>query len=163
MLSREGIPEKLQSSQRSLDMRYKGQGFELNLKTAKPLTEKSLQDSIVQFHEKHREIYGYSAINEEVEIVNAKLRVIGFLEKPSLKKQLVKKGISNKYETRNVYFESIDTWIDTPIIDRNILQGNIKGPAIIEQYDATTVLYPDWYLVKDLYGNLKLRRSHNES
>jgi N-methylhydantoinase A len=163
MLRKEGILKEHQSSQRSLDMRYKGQGFELNLKTAKPVTEKSLQDSITLFHDKHKEIYGYSAIDEQVEIVNTKLRVIGFLEKPSLKKQLIKNGIDYEYETRNVYFESIDAWLDTPVIDRNKLQRDIQGPAIIEQYDATTVLYPGWNLVKDLYGNLKLRRSPNEN
>jgi N-methylhydantoinase A len=156
-LYKEGILESLQKSQRSLDMRYKGQSFELNIKVSSIGTEYFLVESIEKFHEKHREIYGYSAEDEPVEIVNAKLRVIGLLEKPRLKKI---ENTSSPYSVRErkVYFELIEEWLDTPVIERSKFHGELEGPAVIEQYDSTTVIYPDWKLEHDRYGNLILSR-----
>ena len=38
------------------------------------------------------------------------------------------------------------------------MNGLRDGPAVIEQYDATTVVYPGWSYTPDDYGNLILRR-----
>jgi N-methylhydantoinase A len=156
-LNNEGIPENLQKAQRSYDMRYKGQGFELNIKALSIDTQDPLKKSVKRFHEKHEEVYGYSAKDEPVEIVNAKLRVIGVLEKPKLKKREKSSNISSGSK-RKVYFESPGQWLDTPVIERNKIQGKLDGPAVIEQYDSTTILYPDWKLEPDQYGNLILKR-----
>jgi N-methylhydantoinase A len=153
----EGIPEEAQTFQRSLDMRYSGQGYELNINIPRPLSGAVLKKSIEKFHQRHRDVYGYSAENEPIEIVNSKIRVIGFLEKPKLKKIKVKKPESN-LEYRKVYFEKKEKWIETPVFDRDRVNFKIEGPAVLEQYDSTTILYPGWTLEPEHYGNLILRR-----
>jgi len=91
-----------------------------------------------------------------VEVVNAKLRVIGRLDKP----QLTEVGAAEEHEasTRRVYYETMGDWVDADVIQRGALTGKAEGPAIIEQYDSTTVVYPGWSYEPDRLGNLILRR-----
>ncbi len=156
-LSQEGIPERRRSFRRTLDIRYRGQGYELNVDTRKPVTHSSLSESIKAFHVKHREVYGYSAEEEPAEIVNAKLRVIGLLEKPRLRRRRRKRSDLSP-DHRKVYYESLGKWVETEVHQRVALNEFREGPAVIEQYDATTVVYPGWSYTPDDYGNLVLRR-----
>lgn len=157
-LSSEGIPPKHRSQRRTLDIRYRGQGYELNVETSKPVTHTSITESVKKFHVKHREVYGYSDQEEPVEIINAKLRVIGHLQKPRLKHRQ-KNRYDQPPDQRNVYYETPDEWINTDVHQRSALNRLREGPAIIEQYDATTVVYPNWSYTPDKYGNLILRRT----
>ena len=94
------------------------------------------------------------------EIVNAKLRVIGILESPRLKKkETVGKVEAREY--RRVFYEKENEWFDVAVYDRSALGSEVAGPAIIEQYDSTSVIYPDWSFRPDDYGNLLLRRRDN--
>lgn len=157
-LTDENIPDKRQTSQRTIDLRYKGQGFELNIPIGKPVTSDSLVELLKGFHRKHREVYGYSAENEPVEVVNLKLRSIGTLDKPQLKVRK-KKVVHVDPVYRDVFFENLDQWVSTPVFSRDLFNGDFDGPAIIEQYDATSVVYPGWSFKSDKYGNLVLRRN----
>ena len=60
--------------------------------------------------------------------------------------------------TRQVYFEEPGEWLETQVINRGTLTGETEGPAVIEQYDSTTVVYPGWSFNPDRYGNLVMRR-----
>ncbi|MBC8462901.1 hydantoinase/oxoprolinase family protein [Candidatus Bathyarchaeota archaeon] len=156
-LELEGVHESKHRFLRTLDMRYRGQGFELNVETGGRFIADSIKDALNGFHRKHMEVYGYMDEGEPVEIVNAKLRAIGLLETPDL----VDRGINGKSEpreTRNVYFESLGDWSDTGVYDRNGLGREVEGPAIVEQYDSTTVVYPGWTLRQDSKGIMTLRR-----
>ena len=156
-LSQEGIPERHRSFQRTLDIRYRGQGFELSVDTKKPVTRSSIAESVKAFHVKHNEVYGYSAEEEPTEIVNAKLRVIGFLEKPKLRRRRRNRSDPSP-DHRRVFYENLGEWVETEVHRRAALNGLREGPAVIEQYDATTVVYPGWSYTPDDYGNLILRR-----
>ena len=156
-LELEGVHESKHRFLRTLDMRYRGQGFELNVETGGRFMTDSIKDALNGFHRKHMEVYGYMDEGEPVEIVNAKLRAIGLLEALGL----VDRGINGKSEpreTRNVYFESLGAWSDTGVYDRNGLGREVEGPAIVEQYDSTTVVYPGWTLRQDSKGIMTLRR-----
>ena len=157
ILELEGVPESGHKFLRTLDMRYKGQGFELNVETRGRFTGNSVNDALIGFHGKHMEVYGYMDEGEPVEIVNAKLRAIGLLETPGLVDN-GNNGKSEPRETRKVYFESLGDWSDTGVYDRNSLGDEVEGPAIVEQYDSTTVVYPDWTLRQDGKGIMTLRR-----
>lgn len=156
-LDSEGVPSSHQRIQRTLDMRYRGQGFELNIETMKPFTSDSVKEAIDGFHRKHTEIYGYAEENEPIEVVNVKLRVIGLLDSPQLKKR-EPIGESKPRETRKVYYETDSGWRETGVYERSGLGSEIMGPAVIEQYDSTTVIYPGWSCKPDVFGNLILRR-----
>jgi len=151
------VPKKYRSFKRTLDMRYKGQGFELNIDTEKPFNSSSMDKSLQKFHTKHIEVYGYAEKNEPLEVVNAKLRAIGKIESPKLgKKQIIPD--SRPCEYRKVFYETDDSWKNVRVYKRNSLGSENLGPAVIEQYDSTTIVYPDWKFIPDIFGNLILRR-----
>jgi N-methylhydantoinase A len=156
-LELEGVPVDRRRFQRTLDIRYKGQGFELNVETTGKFTSASVGEAVKEFHGKHMEVYGYMDVDEPVEFVNAKLRVIGLLDTPSLAR--VQGDGMEPSGTRKVFFESAGDWVDTLVYDRNGLGGKVEGPAIVEQYDSTAVVYPGWSLEQDGLGIMTLRRS----
>jgi N-methylhydantoinase A len=157
ILDEEDIPVERRDIIRGLDMRYRGQGFELSVPTGSPATGESVRRSITGFHDKHREVYGYAAEDEPVEVVNARLRVIGRLDKPALAEGKAER-MGDAPMSRRVYFETVEEWVDTDVIQRGGLVEGGNGPAVVEQYDSTTVVYPGWSYEPDRLGNLILRR-----
>src|ERR1700674_5490681 len=73
-LRREGFPQTRQRHERSLAVRYKGQSFELQIKQ----TSGNIADAC---HRAHRSRYGYAQENNVVEIVSARVRSIGVVDK----------------------------------------------------------------------------------
>lgn len=144
---------------REMDLRYFGQSYELTVPVSKPFTNDIINQTLESFHKKHMKIYGYAVKEEPVELVNVRITVIGFIEKP----KLIEKPLSNEKPSsyahigkRKVFFEQLGDYIETSIYERERLKpGNlIEGPAVIEQYDATTVVYPDWITAVDKFENL---------
>jgi N-methylhydantoinase A len=154
----EGVDPGSMSFLRQLDLRYLGQSYELSIDVSGVLRANTLQEGVKNFHKRHREIYGYGAEEEQVELVNVRLRAIGEIPKPQLRNWVPSRELAPS--ERRVYFEVSDSWLDTPIYDRRSLAagGALEGPAIIEQYDSTTVVYPGWRADVDEYGILNLRR-----
>jgi N-methylhydantoinase A len=161
LLEKQRVPKVNMHFIRQMDLRYFGQSYELTISTSKPFTEKVLHQTVENFHKKHLAIYGYAVKSEPVELVNVKLIAVGIVEKPKLKekplhgKKPAEKAVIAK---RKVFFEQNNDYIETPVYRRERLKaGNvINGPAVIEQYDATTVVYPDWIASVDRFGNIVL-------
>ncbi len=148
-LQREGIAPKNISLERYLDMRYRGQSYEIVV----PLGT----DFIEKFHLLHEKTYGYCNRDKEVEIVNIRLRARGKLSKPEFKRapELTSKIPSNaQLGNRDVIFSGKTH--KARIYDRDILlPGNIvKGPAIIVEYSSTIVIPPVCEAEIDLYENI---------
>jgi len=156
-LGAEGVPGANMSFLRQADLRYMGQAYELTVRAPKRVDGESLTAMIIGFHRRHAEAYGYSAEAEPVELVNLRLRAIGAIPKPDLKGG--KRGEADVSGERRVYYEIDGGWADTPVIQRG--EGwvaTLEGPAIVEQYDATTGVYPGWHVETDGVGNLVLGR-----
>jgi len=145
---------------RQLDLRYLGQAYELTVDSPDHFDAGAAQSAVAAFHRRHLEVYGYSAIEEPVEFVNIRLRAVGFISKPSLKESPQASIEPSPLERRLVYFEGKDAWIETPVYKREAIRTGctLKGPAVVEQYDATTVIYPSWGATVDGFGNMVLRR-----
>jgi len=147
---------------RYLDMRYVGQSYELTIPVAKPFTDSQVPKLLDDFHGRHKEAYGYSAREGEVEAVNARVVAIGIVKKPRLK-EVEKCGSQYPSESvigeREVFFEEFNKYVNCKVFRREKLKsGNvISGPAIIEQYDSTIVVYPSWTAEVDGYGNILMR------
>ena len=146
---------------RQMDLRYYGQSYELTISTYKPFTEKALRKTVESFHKKHEAIYGYAVEKERVELVNIKVIAVGLVKKPRLKEKPLNQEKPEKdaiIAQRKVFFEQDNEYVKTSIYKRVRLKaGNvISGPAVIEQYDATTVVYPDWIASVDRFGNIVL-------
>ncbi len=158
ILTQEGFAPNQIILEKNLALRYLGQSYELTI----PL-RKNLEQTTQLFHQRHQETYGYASPNEPTEVVSAHLVARGLTQKPEFKKaSLADPGppIEALAERRAVYFEQTD-WVETPIYARSkLLPGNrITGPAIIEQYDATSVIPPSWSASVDEFSNLYLRRN----
>jgi N-methylhydantoinase A len=157
-LASEGVKTGSMSFIRQADIRYLGQAYELTVKAPQRVDSESLAATIVGFHSRHAEVYGYSAEGEPVELVNIRLRAVGAIPKPDLKETRYR-GEPNRIGTRSVYFETDGGWAETPIYERGEgWDSGFVGPAVVEQYDATTVVYPSWSVETDEVGNMILGR-----
>ena len=164
ILEREGMRPEDIIFLRQVDMRYVGQSYELTV----PLPDERLNTAEIArvldgFHLEHDRAYGYSAPEEPVEFVNLRLTAIGKIAKPQLR-ELEREGgdaVEAQKETRSVYFAERGGYVDCPIYDRYRLGAGcvLKGPAIVEEVDSTTVIHPGYQAVVDKFGNLILSRS----
>lgn len=142
---------------RSLDMRYLGQGYEVNIPVNLEHFGLAREKMIKAFNEIHMMNYGYT-VNSEIEIVNIRLSGIVRPTIPKIPK-LKPHGSScsqrpNPYGRRKVFFKG--EFFETPIYNRDELFPEIliEGPAIIEEANSTTVVYPQQSLSVDDSGNL---------
>jgi len=165
VLVEESFSKQSIQHQRIVDLRYAGQGFELFI----PISNIKLQnddcsDKIKKlFQEKHEAIYGYILETEPIELVNIRVNSLGVIKKPKLTKVSIGSKKPPKdaiIGSRKVFFEEMNDFIDTDIYSRDKLVANIElvGPAVIEQYDTTTIVNPNWKAKLDEYGLIHLTR-----
>jgi len=134
--------------EKSCDLRYRGQGYELNLPFGK--------DVIQRFHAEHKRRYGYSSPEREVEIVTVRLRGrVASTEKLS-KLKIENKPGKLKESSAQVWFSGKKH--NTPVLPRESLKpGKVhRGPAIVTEYSATTVVPPGHKFHTDKTGNLMI-------
>jgi N-methylhydantoinase A len=134
----------------SLDLRYEGQGYELNL----PYTG----DYLDRFHHLHQMRYGYSSQGTPIEIVNLRVRVTIRNAPVELPQQEEKPGDGHHalLKTRSIYFDG--QWLKSNVYQRDLLVPGdfFSGPALITEYSSTTVLPPGFVARVDRFGNLIL-------
>jgi N-methylhydantoinase A len=144
-LKREGLRG---TSLRSVDLRYAGQGYEINV-AAGP-------EMLSLFHEAHRKRYGHADESRPMEIVNVRVRTIA--TSGPLKLPRRPRGEQNcshaVLKTKKVRYGN--QWLESPVLDREVLgPGNtLEGPAVVHEYSATTFLPPGCGAEVDEYSNL---------
>jgi N-methylhydantoinase A len=147
------------------DMRYAGQAYEIRIPFDESESSGSLADklrgAITAFHVSHKDLYGYSYQGTElIELVNLGVTGLGVLKRPQLPERA--KGDANPQaafkRNASVYFYQAKKVLECPVYNRDALQaGNvIQGPAIVEQYDSTTVVDVGWQGKMDRWGNITL-------
>lgn len=140
---------------RSLDIRYEGQSYELCI----PYFTKE-KNFLHKFHATHEQRFSYSRPDATVEVVNLRLSAIGETEKPILKKGSLSNSDPTKAKIKQgqVVFDGEN--YTTDFYSRKSLKpGNqIKGPAVITEFSATTVVPPNFVTDVDVYGILHLKR-----
>ena len=164
-MAREKIAEAEVTVERSAEMRYVGQSYELELPfRAGPVDESAISEVVEAFHSAHQRVYGHRDADHLVEFVT--LRVV-FSQSPSQLWTPTERERGGPDPTpaqkgvRPAYFTEYDGYVDTPIYSRDALQPGMRvnGPAIVEQEDTTTVVYPSWLAVVDSYGNILMELS----
>ena len=154
-------PEQLKID-RSLDMRYEGQSYELNIPyfTETGTSSRETQALIQKFHAAHEQRFGYARTDAPVEIVNLRLTATGETDKPSIQPLPIADADPSEALTVQelVIFEG--EALPTDFYRRETLRpGNqIEGPAILTEFSATTVIPPNFAAVVDAYQNLILTR-----
>jgi N-methylhydantoinase A len=121
----------------TLDMRYRGQSFELSI-----LAEPTVGQTVAAFHAQHAATYGYSVPDEPVELVNA--RVTAKTQTQPRRHRFEVHAAPNTSSRRRVWLD--DAWHEVRVFARSALrEGNrFAGPAIIEEFDATTFVPAAW-------------------
>jgi N-methylhydantoinase A len=152
----EGVAAESRSIDIVLDARYVGQNFELaiGLGSADPLPQ---ADAIRQrFFAEHERAYGFHNPADPIEIVNFRLIAVGQLRQPASRPGEVRRSGAPTVASHRAVWFSADIAQDTPVYDRATLMpgDTIIGPAVIEQLDATTLLFPGDRAAVDPYLNL---------
>ena len=136
----------------SLDLRYAGQGYELNV----PWTSSAAGESIAAFHRAHQQRYGFSNPEKPVQIVNLRLRMTATAEPylPQPRELVAGDGRGACYAERPIYFDG--RFVESRLYHRERLDpGNVvQGPAMITEYTSATVLPPGCSAAVDAFGNL---------
>ncbi len=156
-LAAQGIAVAERSFVRELDLRYVGQSMELAVSATA-----SLAAAVEAFHARHEARYGFAARADAVEIVTVRVTGVGTTPKPALAAVAVPAARAPEpsalRERRNVY--DGHRFVETPVYARTGLRPGdaFDGPAVVEQYDATTYIAPGWRARVDGFGNLVLER-----
>jgi len=149
-MAREGLRVEDLTLEPTLDLRYRGQSFEINV----PFGE----DFRKRFHAAHERLYGYGDDRRGIEIVTLRLRAIGRVRRPDLVRQDPLPG-------RPISLNQTDMWIEggrtaCPVYAREELDDGFSftGPALVVEETATHLIRPGWKAAVDRQGNLLLER-----
>ncbi|MCX7356126.1 MAG: hydantoinase/oxoprolinase family protein [Alphaproteobacteria bacterium] len=157
-LKKEGFKPAEIRVERSCDMRYKGQAYELNVKLPPgKMTPKLAGSLAARFHKRHHDAYGQSSPDEAVEIVNFRATGMGLVKKAQIKPlKAAKKTPAKAKGERKCYFGGKAGWKRCKVYERSGLQPGVKlaGPFIVEEPGATIVGFPGHTLTMDKFGNL---------
>jgi N-methylhydantoinase A len=174
-LMTEGLDPADASFVRELDLRYIGQGYELRTPLDglfdAHLTVDTLAAVRARFDERHAQIHGHAAKERPVELVSYRLRVRVTVPKyqPVAEPALARSTDTAIKGRRRIHIpvggpqagaEKGLGSVHAVLYERDRLDigATITGPAIVEQFDATTVIPPGWSGKVDRYRNLILRR-----
>jgi N-methylhydantoinase A len=157
----EGIADDRRVLMLSADMRYAGQNYELGI----PIDNDALQQGQIRslaaaFDAAHQQRFGFIAAADTIQITTLRVEASGIVPKarfdaaspPSTDSQFA------PIDARDVYFPEIGGFVSTSVYDRLELPAGavIRGPAVIEQMDATTLILPDLVATVDRHLNLIL-------
>lgn len=133
--------------ERTADIRYAGQSYELNVPW-------DARDPAAAFHREHQRVYGYANPDRAVEVVQARVRARIATVKPRL--EGLQRRAAGEVEQRRVRVRG--RWMRMPALQRaQVSRRAAKGPALVLDYGATTLVPPGWKFRLDAAGNLILK------
>jgi N-methylhydantoinase A len=159
LLESEGVAPERRAFLYSADLRYLGQTHELTVSLPGPYSADVHARLGWIFRHAHLREYGHAPEGDEpVEMVNLRVASLGRFERPEFPRVRPGGGASPR-EERPVYFDG--SWVPTPVYEREGLGSGdlVAGPAVVEQFDSTTLVPPGWVGRVDAIGNLILSRA----
>jgi N-methylhydantoinase A len=159
-LSGDGFTDQEIRIDRALDMRYAGQGYEITLSCTAHETA-ALAELRKRFDLEHKSQFGHMAPEEPVEVVSYRVAGIGLVPAVSMPK-FSPQGLRLSdalRETRQVRFDG--KTISCPVYQREKLDVGLtlRGPAILDQFDCTTVICAGQVARVDEWKNLIVTES----
>ena len=159
---KEQIPMDERGLEYYLDMRYKGQNYEISVPYDKSI--QNVEALRERFTETYLRLYSYSS-EDEVQIVNFGLSAIGRISKPRIEREdYVGEDSSSAIMGERMVLLEDGSRENYMLYDREKLHcGNvINGPAIVEQMDSTTIILNNQKAVVDEYFNMIITRCGGE-
>jgi N-methylhydantoinase A/oxoprolinase/acetone carboxylase beta subunit len=138
--------------ERSADLRYRGQSYEINVPCPGPLA-----DSAPRFHREHARLYGYSNPDGEIEVVTLRVRARTVLPKPSLSVAHLsaRRPAQRRAQRQSRRVFVAGSWHNLEVSNREHLGSQPRsGPALVLDYGSTTLISPGWTYRLDRRGNL---------
>jgi N-methylhydantoinase A len=158
----EGIPEEKIAIQLVADVRYFGEGHEVQVDIPTNLEgSEAVAYMWKKFHDVHDQTFGFNYEGEQdVELVNLRVQAVGMQHRPTLQPAVQKKSEAKPFGQRRVYWRN-SGWVNCPLYKRTELARaqRVVGPAIVEEYGSTVVVPSSWTVRPDAYGNLILEKS----
>ncbi|MER2192162.1 MAG: hydantoinase/oxoprolinase family protein [Solibacillus sp.] len=153
LLKEEGVDEAHSTLMNYIDLRYKGQWRSLAVPVADDIT--TLDQVLEGFHNEHKREFAYSDPSQPVEIYGLRVTAIGTVPKPEFPSYEPTGDLQQALkEEREVYFDG--EYLPAKVYNREKIPvlSEIKGPAIVDQLDTTTVIPPNFTAKVDLYKNI---------
>lgn len=144
---------------RTADIRYVGQGFEVETELPAIMRESERYALVQRFNLAYAALFGRHLERQKIEVIN--WRVEGFVDissSPTVDGQQAA-SIENKQEKkRQAYFPDINAFVDTPVIAESALMAGqtLEGPTLIEQAGSTVVVGPGDQFGLDAFGNIRV-------
>lgn len=157
----EGISAENRRAARTVDMRYAGQNYEISV----PLPEGEIgPHSLVALAERfaamHRQLYGFAADDEPVQLVTFRVEATALVPKATFTPRAFTGSDAARAlaDYRQVWLPDNGAFAPCPVYDRDRLEAGDRfdGPAIVEQMDATTFVHGGMTARVDTWLNLVL-------
>ncbi|NLS07044.1 hydantoinase/oxoprolinase family protein [Rhizobium sp. P32RR-XVIII] len=162
-LSEEGFGPSQIRITRALDMRYAGQGYELTVAVEDVGSRAALDEVRKRFDDEHELMFGHKASGESVEIISYRVKAVGLVPPVNAKQYQPQGGTADDafLGRRRVRMDGRD--IECAVYQRERLDVGITfdGPAVIEQFDCTTVVMPEQTVRVDQFKNLVVTGAKN--
>ena len=144
-----------------VDMKYEGQVSDLTVGMPEgKVTSQGLARLTESFDQEHEKTFGYRT-DAGYQLVNLRVIARGLSEESRVPENLQITVAPNRADTqRKVYFGPSHGWLETPVVDRHRLNGvKESGPLVVEEYDSTTIVPPNWNASIDDRENVVLERA----
>ena len=164
LLISEGFNSLQQEIIIQLDMKYIGQTSELTITMPdQSFTIESINKIQEIYMNEHDKTFGYR-VDEPMQLVNIRIIARGISSESRVPDKINSSNKINQSKNdnkRKVYFGQNIGWINTNIVDRLFLNKKPhKGPIIIEEYDSTTIVPPNWNASLDSMNNIILEKTN---
>ncbi len=161
-LERDGFPPARVEVLWTIDARYEGQSYEINVPVGRTLDLGALA---LDFNTLHQRLYAYSSPQEQVQLVNLRMTGIGRVPPVQLRPLSPASGAGRRAATatpkgcRPIFFFG-QGFVEAPVYEREHLPVgvDIAGPCLVEEVIASSVIPAGWIARADQYGNLILTR-----
>ncbi len=150
LLKSENVNENDMSFSLTADMRYIGQEYYVNVDISEPFDLNEINNN---FHKTYEKQYGHSTPEGPSEFINLRLIATGKIKKTDSVKS-IENDKTIKDSKRKIIFNQKE--YETKIYARHNIRVNeiFEGPAVIEESTATTVIPPNYSIIKDELGNI---------
>jgi N-methylhydantoinase A/oxoprolinase/acetone carboxylase beta subunit len=158
-LETEGFPRDAATIRRRLDLRYLHQGYQLTVDAPdEELREEHKRPLKSAFDDLHRRLYGQAGDDEDAEIVTFRVELEVEIERFAQRELARGTGDPSGARTgsRKLFDVARGGFVEAGVYDRRRLAAGdrIEGPAVVTQFDATTVVGAGQRINVDAYGNL---------
>ena len=166
-MKEDGIPDDRMVLARTVDMRYKGQAFEIEVEVpGGEIDQIALEKIVEKFHLHHQRLHGFFMKDGATEVVNLRVLALGLIEAPKISElretAADKRSLGDAQKgVRKVFFDEAGGFVECPIYERDrILPGIlIQGPAVLEEPFSTTIVLPGQVAEVDRLQNIIIQRS----